>query len=419
MSDSNSDSEDKRYDVMQLFASDNEEDFSGFSNPSSNHDEQSHKKKIPSVVVIPDSGKQNSSKSCTSEVNKPSTSRGPGKGPGKNRKGKAPAKRKNDVEIETSRPKKSKQDETEFNRLYNMLEQLLDSQNNNLAQSNAPQSFEPEVPEEGEGFDIESVNFDDFDIFGNDVDANNNNMNEAAVAEDIAFEYDLPKIFEDDEKYGAETTKSVASLIGAVVKKKSNVNDLVKENKVPINCKGLFPPRVNPEIWGFLQRIAKSDDLLFQGIQKVLGLGIVPVIRLAEMLAKNDPIDKNAMRDNVSKALSVLCSAFFELSYARRMLLKPHMDAKYHQLCTKNLETSEFLFGDDISKRVKDISDAHKLKGAVSGMSGNLGGSKNYPNLGLGSGYRGNRGKRYPRGYRGGRSGGSRRRSGRRGGRNF
>ena len=82
------------------------------------------------------------------------------------------------------------------------------------------------------------------------------------------------------------------------------------------------------------------------------------------------------------------------------MLLKPHLDGKYHQLCTRNEPVGDNLFGDDISKRVKDISDAKKIRGAVfpqSAVPKNLNG---YTNRGQPRG-RGYINPRYSRGYRG------------------
>ncbi|CAG2236729.1 unnamed protein product [Mytilus edulis] len=82
--------------------------------------------------------------------------------------------------------------------------------------------------------------------------------------------------------------------------------------------KSLAPPKVNPEIWHLLNRQARSDDLSFQTIQRILGFGIVPVIRTAEALTKPDAVKTVAkMRVNINNALSMLCAAFFEISYVR------------------------------------------------------------------------------------------------------
>ncbi|CAC5422485.1 unnamed protein product [Mytilus coruscus] len=140
-----------------------------------------------------------------------------------------------------------------------------------------------------------------YDIFGN----NNNADDEVELEEEFA--YAIPKMFEDDDKFGDETHKSTAALVNAVTN----------------------------------QALTKPD-----------------AVRTA---AK--------MRVNINNALSMLCAAFFEISYVRRLTLKNNMDQKYHQLCTRHLDVTEYLFGDDVSKKVKDVNNAQKMKGVVSTKS--------------------------------------------------
>ncbi|CAC5413643.1 unnamed protein product [Mytilus coruscus] len=89
-------------------------------------------------------------------------------------------------------------------------------------------------------------------------------------------------------------------------------------------------------------------------------------MRTAEALTKPDALRMVAkMRVDINNALSMLCAACFEISYVRRMKTKNNMDQKYHQLCTRHLDVTEYLFGDDVSKKVKDINDVQKMKGVV------------------------------------------------------
>ena len=53
-----------------------------------------------------------------------------------------------------------------------------------------------------------------------------------------------------------------------------------------------------------------SLDLVMQNIKQILGLGIVPVIRLTEQLSKME-FDVNELREFTSNALTVLSSVFF------------------------------------------------------------------------------------------------------------
>ena len=408
LSDSESEA-DNHPDIMSLFASGDEGSFSGFSQTQEvteavTEKEPDKKRKLKSVIIDAETVKKNK-KAHEGKQTVENNVRGPGKGPGKNRKGKAPAKkRSNDDSSKSSSVSSPTLAELqEYREIKSKLQRILDAHEKN--ETNTPD--EPEVEENmADDFEeTEPVDVRHFNVF-EDVEADEINNNDT----DEEFLYAIPKIFEDDEKFGEDTNKSIAKLINTVASRKSLIDKEVKDYKIPGNCKVLFPPKVNPEIWFFLSRQGRGDDLLFQTIQKILSFGIVPVIRTAEILSKNDAskmIPK--MRSIINSALSVLCAAYFEVSFVRRMMLKPNIDQKYHQLCTRNLEVTDFLFGDDVSKKVKDINDAQKMKGLVSASSKNwrpAGGCSfpgcNYANSrGRGrSSYnqRGQRGSRYSRG---------------------
>ncbi|CAC5410794.1 unnamed protein product [Mytilus coruscus] len=146
---------------------------------------------------------------------------------------------------------------------------------------------------------------------------------------------ELPRIFEGDERFGEE---------------KTDVSTMVNDLKVPSNCKSLVMLPVNPEIWQFLDRKTKSSDLGLQNLQRLLAYGMIPVITLAGILKTKKP-DIKLMREAVSKAMTVLCNTHFELSVKRKLMLKPYIDRKFHQLCNKNEEIGTNLFGDEIGRR--------------------------------------------------------------------
>ncbi|XP_076092007.1 uncharacterized protein LOC143063639 [Mytilus galloprovincialis] len=189
------------------------------------------------------------------------------------------------------------------------------------------------------------------------------------VVSDDEFDYELPKIFEDDEKYDEEVSPSLAKVFDNICKKKSDVSVMTREMKIPVNCKSLVAPPVNAEIWQFLERKAKTADLNLQTIQKSLGCGMVPLIRVAEILKSKTP-DVKLMRENISKALAILSNTHFELSIKRRMSLKPHIDKKYHQLCNRNEDVGSNLFGDEVGKRLKDINEINKINKNITSSYG-------------------------------------------------
>ena len=230
----------------------------------------------------------------------------------------------------------------------------------------------------------QSLNLNCNDIFPSDdaVDDNNN------CVEADEFKFVVPKIFDDDVKFGDETLQNIAEMVNTIAHRKANLDEVVKDVKIPANCKNIIPPKVNSEMWTFLRRNVKSLDLVMQGVQKLLGLGMVPIIRMAEKLSKKE-FEVKDLRSFTQKALIILSSVLFELSYARKMTLKPNLEPKYHLLCNRNEEIGQNLFGDDVTKRIKEINEAQKTQGFLS----RRGSSKNFF-MPRGSGARGQGGSR-------------------------
>ena len=75
----------------------------------------------------------------------------------------------------------------------------------------------------------------------------------------------------------------------------------VDEIKIPENCKNLTPPLINPEIWNNLYVNVQQRDQTIQEAQKILGLAIVSMLKLAEMFKKNK-FDMKGAKNYVSDA---------------------------------------------------------------------------------------------------------------------
>ncbi|CAC5421260.1 unnamed protein product [Mytilus coruscus] len=140
-----------------------------------------------------------------------------------------------------------------------------------------------------------------FSIFSDD--GNCNDQSEVSSDENNEFDYELPRIFQGDERFGEEVCESISKVCDNICKKKTDVSTMVNELKVPSNCKSLVVQPVNPKIWQFLDRKTKSSDLGLQNLQRLLAYGMIPVITLAGILKTKKP-DIKLMREAVSKAMT-------------------------------------------------------------------------------------------------------------------
>lgn len=365
-------------EAMKIFASEDEIDsFSGFSSPKS---ASNTAKKIISENM----------ESCSVNVNKDgvvetrrSKSVPKGKGPGKNNKGKAPMKRKSSISDNSKKAKSSKKDDKPSSLddfsvvMQNMFSKFTDNlfaainlnQSNyneeNLHDNQDSENVPPCNVAQNDDSQKNNASLNMNDLFGSDSDDDVHvNHDEIADEEDFI----MPNIFEDSEKFGSEVHDSIAKIVDAVIRKKSDVTTFIKmeDNKIPSNCKGLNPAVINPEIWQNLDRRARGQDLMFQIVQKLLGQGIVPILRMANLL-KEKKVDHKLFKELTSRAIIILCNTFFELSVRRRMLLRPQIDRRFQQLINRNEPVGiECLFGDEVSKRLRDINEAHKLNRSLS-----------------------------------------------------
>ncbi|XP_022806510.1 uncharacterized protein LOC111343592 [Stylophora pistillata] len=142
------------------------------------------------------------------------------------------------------------------------------------------------------------------------------------------------------------------------------VKERVEKHPPPENCKFLAVTMVNEEIWDLLPRKSRAVDLAFQRVQEPLLQGISALTKLAGKLVKdiNDgkTPDTRQMLDHVMDSVAMLGNTNWKLNMKRRELIKPELNPPYTRLCKEDITMSTKLFGDDLSKHLKDMSEAKK-----------------------------------------------------------
>jgi hypothetical protein len=103
----------------------------------------------------------------------------------------------------------------------------------------------------------------------------------------------------------------------------------------------------------------------------MLGLSIVPMINLAEIF-KTNKLEMNKAQKCVSDAITLVCNAMYEITVRRRFILRPFVHKKFLQLCASTTPIEEkTLFPSDITKRMKEITDASKVNRQLTGFQRN------------------------------------------------
>ena len=171
---------------------------------------------------------------------------------------------------------------------------------------------------------------------------------EVEVVDDSAWQ--LPRL--KAPQRGEPIASSLASLINTACTAQCETEEIASRYKLPSNCDKLASPLVNPEIWNEIAKKAQTYDKFLRDIQTLLATGLIPVIKLAELL-REQISQNNEAKTMLSDAITLLGQAQFNLSLRRRYMIRPNLKKKYSNLCSLNTPVSTFLFGDDIQKEIK------------------------------------------------------------------
>ena len=138
----------------------------------------------------------------------------------------------------------------------------------------------------------------------------------------------------------------------------------------PENCDALTSVKVNPPIWEKLKSETRSSDLRFQKIQTALNKSLIAMVQVTDCLTKsltaNEaenkclPNTENLVR-KMKDAVAFATYANHELNNKRRECIKPEPYRDYRPLCSPSNPVTTWLFGDDLSKQVKYMTEVNKV----------------------------------------------------------
>ena len=109
--------------------------------------------------------------------------------------------------------------------------------------------------------------------------------------------------------------------------------------KRPENCKFLKVTEVNLEIWDIAQRNTRSMDAKLQKMQETLIKGLVPLARLAGVIAeatdeKSELPGKATLCDLASNSDLLVAAANYELNMCRGDMFKADLNEDFKAICS-------------------------------------------------------------------------------------
>ncbi|KAK3100116.1 hypothetical protein FSP39_015017 [Pinctada imbricata] len=168
-------------------------------------------------------------------------------------------------------------------------------------------------------------------------------------------------------------------------------NDVTKKLTRPNNVSALKVVKTNQMVWDFLSPNSRTNDKKLQNVQQALIKGATGLTKLADVIGKSDNEEMSELLTPALESLAMFGHANRLICMFRREAMKPDMKGEYSHLCSHNLKFTDYLFGDDVPKTVKDISDCSKISNRV-GIKNSFRGRPSYRGRGRG---------RFPRSSRG------------------
>ena len=134
----------------------------------------------------------------------------------------------------------------------------------------------------------------------------------------------------------------------------------------PENCSNLSGKAVNVEIYRCLNAGIRKKDFCLKGIQSAVATAAIANLRMIDeltALCRAKQVSRtvaDTLITHAADSTKVLAKGYGDISVFRKFVMKPHIQVKYQQLCSKRTFGSS-LFGDDLSKEVKTIDEESKI----------------------------------------------------------
>jgi len=192
-----------------------------------------------------------------------------------------------------------------------------------------------------------------------------------AVDEHEEFLSHIKAITSADE-YGPNLNESIAARFMSILKQESNKEELeavLKTLLVPENCKLMGTTKINPELWPQLPQRIKMKDIKLQAVQRMVSKTLVSNARVTELMMN---YSKVLPAEFLKSALELLVAgtnaaamAQKEISYERKMEIKPYLNSDFATICSDKTLQSEFLFGSGLVETLKATKAASNVVKSV------------------------------------------------------
>lgn len=168
-----------------------------------------------------------------------------------------------------------------------------------------------------------------------------------------------------DDKVGDELATMINSLFREGISDEK-FQDLLKNVNRPENCNALTKTRVNQLIWDLLSPSTRSYDSCLQQHQNSVIKAACCVVTILDTLDKIKRNEENS--DDIQKCIEYgldavgLMAQYNKLTNIKRKENhRSDLSHEYHHLSSSSVPYTDFLYGDDVPKSVKEIQDINRV----------------------------------------------------------
>ena len=171
------------------------------------------------------------------------------------------------------------------------------------------------------------------------------------------------------DQSGPPVKQELADLVSKMIKEgiiDDKLADKIKNYPRPQNCEALTKVTVNKLIWEKMTPSPRSQDVKLQKVQTNLIAGVSAVVKSVDKLLDLPDINDEIIRGLVD-GISLFAMANREVNLRRREHIRPELNQSYRHLCSSSLPVTSELFGDDVSKQVKELTEVNRVGRRISG----------------------------------------------------
>lgn len=247
------------------------------------------------------------------------------------------------------------------------VEQVDEGEHEEHDSHDAPEALPPKRHKQGAELNDNSASSGNLDeAVAKLKDASNSKKSEGDFEVLNSLKQDLKK-----EETGLAVNTDLASVVNAMLKDglpEEKLQEKLNKYHRPENCESLTKVRVNQAVWDNLTPSIRSQDVKLQKVQTSMFKGMCALTSTIDSVLQHMALlpKDNDLLQKSTDALALFANANNELNQRRRELIKPDLHEEYKHLCSSSLEITDQLFGDDLPKQVKELTEVNRVGKKVS-----------------------------------------------------